>query len=43
MEHIVDPGYRLRDAVIVTHVTDVKLDLIVGQGNAHILLLLLVA
>src|SRR3990167_1592134 len=42
MENVVDADHGLFEAVVVTHVADVELDLVIGQSDAHVFLFLLV-
>ncbi|MNR53875.1 hypothetical protein D3C85_1739600 [compost metagenome] len=42
MEDIVNPNHGLRNAVVIAHIANEEFDLVIGQGDAHILLFLLV-
>ena len=43
MEHVVHADQGLSDSTVLSHVTDVELDIVATECDAHILLLLLVA
>ncbi|MNF97373.1 hypothetical protein D3C85_1444940 [compost metagenome] len=42
MEDIVNADHGLRNAAVISHIADIELDLVIGQGDAHIFLLLFI-